>query len=75
MRNLLVSVHEGTGLLDPKGPNEKLITKGRPISWRASCRAVVGFDNKPGAIKLSVKPQSRFEDELDPGVRSMKAEE
>lgn len=67
----LVAVKEGVELLNPMSAQEKLITKGRPLSWRASCRAVVGADNKPGTLRIRIKPQSDYPDELDPGVRSL----
>jgi hypothetical protein len=41
------------------------------LSWRASCRAVVGVDNKPGTLRIKIHPQSDFEDELNPGVKSV----
>lgn len=68
----LVDVREGGELLNPPGDQEKLITRGRPISWRASCRAVVGADNQPGTLRIRTRPQSAFSDELNPGVRSLK---
>ncbi|CAB9504234.1 2Fe-2S iron-sulfur cluster binding domain [Seminavis robusta] len=67
----LVAVNKGADLLSPMDNTEKLIMQGRPLSWRASCRTVVGGNNQPGTIMLSTQPQSRFEDELDPGVRSL----
>lgn len=67
----LVEIQEGEHLLSPKDSLEELITKGRPLKWRATCRAVIGFDNKPGRIKLKTKPQSQFDDELNPGVKSV----
>jgi len=67
----LVAVQEGQDSLNEKDNSEKLITKGRPLSWRAACRTVIGADNKPGVLRVSIHPQSRFADELDPGVRSL----
>lgn len=67
----LVEVQEGENLLSPKDSLEELITKGRPIKWRATCRTVVGPDNKPGRIRLKTKPQTQFEDEMNPGVKSI----
>ena len=58
-------------LLSPKEGAEEMITRGRPLSWRASCRTVVGPDNEGGTLRIRVQPQSEFEDELDPGVRSI----
>lgn len=57
--------------LNDKDSTERLITQGRPANWRAWCRTVVGADNQPGTFKVSIHPQSRFADELDPGVRSL----
>lgn len=67
----LVEVNEGAEFLNPKDSMEILITKGRPARWRASCRAFVGFDNKPGTLQITTKPQSNSKNELDPGVRSL----
>lgn len=67
----LVAVTEGEELLSPMSDTEKLILKGRPLSWRASCRTVVGANNEGGTIKVCIHPQSRFQDELNPGVRSL----
>jgi ferredoxin len=67
----LVNVKQGDELLGPKSMDEELVTRGRPTSWRASCRAVVGPDNQGGTIRLEIRPQSRFADELDPGVKSV----
>lgn len=67
----LVAVTEGGELLGDISDVEKMIMKGRPLSWRASCRTVVGANNQAGTIKLSTHPQSRFADELNPGVRSI----
>lgn len=67
----LVAVREGMDLLNDRHPDEDLITRGRPASWRASCRAVVGADNKPGTVKVQVRPQSGYADELNPGVRKL----
>ena len=67
----LVAVEKGSEFLSPISDTEKLIMKGRPLSWRASCRTVVGANNEDGTIKISTHPQSRFQDELNPGVRSL----
>lgn len=67
----LVAVREGEASLNEKDHTETLITRGRPASWRASCRTVVGADNKPATVRVSIHPQSRFADELDPGVRTL----
>jgi ferredoxin len=67
----LVEVQEGEHLLSPKDSLEELITKGRPLKWRATCRTVVGPDNKPGCIRLRPKPQTQFADEINPGVKSV----
>jgi len=67
----LVKVLQGMEVLNERHNDENLITRGRPVSWRASCRTVVGADNKPGTLRITLHPQSRYEDELDPGVRSL----
>mmetsp|Transcript_16629 Transcript_16629/g.31623 ORF Transcript_16629/g.31623 Transcript_16629/m.31623 type:complete len:345 (-) Transcript_16629:122-1156(-) len=71
----LVAVNEGMDLLNPKDGAEELITRGRPLSWRASCRTVVGSNNEGGTIQVRVQPQSDFEDELNPRVKSVKRKE
>ena len=72
----LVAVLENENdILTPKDSIEHLITKKRPESWRASCRTVVGVDNKSGTIRIQTCPQSALSDELDPGVRSVEFEE
>lgn len=65
----LVAVTEGADSLSPMDNTEKVITRGRPASWRAACRCVVGADNVPGTIKVRLTPQSKFQDELEPGVK------
>ena len=70
----LVKVNQGMDLLSPKENVEMMITKGRPISWRASCRTVVGADNVPGTIQIQTQPQNNFDDEIDPGVRELGTE-
>lgn len=67
----LVAVDKGKDLLSAKEGVEEMITRGRPLSWRASCRTVIGPNNEGGVIRVRVQPQSEFEDELDPGVRSI----
>lgn len=67
----LVDVKEGADLLNPKDATEHFITKQRPGSWRAACRAVVGAENKPGTIRVCLHPQSLYDDELNPGVKSV----
>lgn len=67
----LVKVEQGMDLLSPKDSLERLITKGRPLSWRASCRTVVGPDNQPGTLRLQTQPQTGDDDEIDPGVRAL----
>ncbi|KAL7577708.1 hypothetical protein ACA910_015216 [Epithemia clementina (nom. ined.)] len=57
--------------LNPKDNLEALITKGRPMSWRASCRTVVGANNQDASLCIQVKPQSQFSDEINPGVKSI----
>jgi ferredoxin len=65
----LVAVQEGAELLSPQNELENLITTGRPTSWRASCRAILGPDNQPGKIRILTSPQTGHDDELNPGVK------
>jgi ferredoxin len=65
----LVQVEQGGDLLSPMDDTEKLIMKGRPQSWRASCRTVVGGSNEGGTIKISTHPQSRFQVSSELGCR------
>lgn len=67
----LVAMEKGAELLNPCLGVEEMITRGRPLSWRASCRAVVGFNNEGGTVRLRVQPQTQFEDEINPGVKSI----
>jgi ferredoxin len=67
----LVKVLEGQESLSPPSDMERLITKGRPNSWRAACRAVVGHENKEGHVRLQLHPQSDHGNQLDPGVRDI----
>lgn len=69
----LVAVQSTTSpdMLNPKDNLETLITKGRPLSWRASCRTIVGANNQDGTMSIQVKPQSRYTDEINPGVKSL----
>lgn len=67
----LVNVLSGGELLNQRNSQEELITQGRPSSWRASCRTVVGADNRPGTLRITIHPQSESEDELNPGVKSV----
>jgi len=67
----LVKVVDGASSLSPRDPTEELITRGRPRSWRAACRCVVGADNTPATLKIALKPQSAFDDELNPGVKPL----
>jgi len=70
----LVAVIEGMqGLNDPDS-HEKMIAKGRPLSWRAACRTTIGADNRPATLRIVVHPQSRDAGELDPGVRHLTSE-
>ena len=68
----LVAVEQGSNLMSPKEGVEEMITRGRPLSWRASCRTVVGPNNEGGKIRVRVQPQTQFKDELDPGVKSIR---
>lgn len=68
----LVRVEEGMDLISPRDSLEELITKGRPSSWRASCRAVIGYENRPGTIRVHTQPQNGLEDEIDRGVQPIR---
>ena len=61
----------GEDSLSPKDGTERLITKGRPRTWRASCRCVVGADNLPNTIQVKLRPQSSFADEINPGFKPL----
>eukprot|EP00525_Craspedostauros_australis_P007948 CAMPEP_0198112204 /NCGR_PEP_ID=MMETSP1442-20131203/4087_1 /TAXON_ID= /ORGANISM="Craspedostauros australis, Strain CCMP3328" /LENGTH=319 /DNA_ID=CAMNT_0043768901 /DNA_START=248 /DNA_END=1207 /DNA_ORIENTATION=- len=67
----LVAVQEGQELLNDCDEHETLLLKGRPLTWRASCQTVIGADNKPGVVRISLKPQATLESELNPGVKSL----
>jgi len=68
----LVRVLQGHEHLSPATEMERLVTKGRPQSWRAACQTVVGHDNQDSAnIRIQLHPQSNHETELDPGVRDI----
>ena len=67
----LVAVKEGAESLSPKSDLEKFITQGRPLSWRASCRTIIGADNKEGRIRIDTSPQTGHDDELNPGVKDV----
>lgn len=70
----LVAVQKGAKLLNAKEGVEELITRGRPLSWRASCRTIVGPNNEGGKLRIRVQPQTDMEDEINPGVRPIKLE-
>jgi len=72
---LVAVLEDENNILSPRDNLENLITKKRPLNWRASCRAVVGVHNVGGKLKIQTCPQSAFSEELDPGVRSVNAEE
>jgi len=67
----LVEIKSGEELLNPKDNAEMMITKGRPLKWRAACRTIIGADNQAGRLRVVTKPQSAFKDELNPGVKSL----
>lgn len=67
----LVAVDSGQESLSVMGAAEKVITKCRPLTWRAACRCVVGADNNPATISLRLTPQSGFAEELAPKVRPL----
>ncbi len=72
---LVAILEDENNILSPRDGLETLITKKRPLSWRASCRAVVGADNVGGKLRIQTCPQSAFSDELNPGFRSVNVEE
>ena len=55
----LVDCLGGSQYLNPKDSIEKLVTRGRPASWRLSCRTVIGANNKKGDIKFRILPQKQ----------------
>jgi ferredoxin len=62
---------EHSRLLNDKDDDEHLITRDRPLSWRAACRTYVGAENLGGTLKIALHPQSGISEEIDPGVRSV----
>jgi hypothetical protein len=62
----MVAVREGMSHLNKVGPQEESILTGRPRTWRAACKTVVGADNQEGTtLRIRVHPQtSKMEDEL-----------
>ena len=67
----LVAIDKGKELLNPMNDLEKLITKGRPLNWRASCRTIVGENDEPGELSIRTTPQSNFDDAINPGGKSI----
>lgn len=62
-------------MLSPMDNLETLITRKRPLNWRASCRAVVGVHNEGGTLRIQTCPQSAYSDEINPGVRSVQIDD
>eukprot|EP00978_Attheya_sp_CCMP212_P007282 scaffold16939_cov51-Attheya_sp.AAC.4 len=60
----LVSILGGWESLNKKGPQEQEITTGRPDLWRASCKTIIGADNKEATIRVKLHPQSEIQNEL-----------
>ncbi|KAG7358438.1 ferredoxin [Nitzschia inconspicua] len=53
----LVKINEGMSHLNAIGPQEYSILQGRPESWRASCKTVVGADNEEGStLRIRLHP-------------------
>lgn len=53
----LVQVLEGMDHLNAVGPQESSMLRGRPESWRASCKTVVGADNQDGStLRIRLHP-------------------
>ena len=59
----LVKVLQGMEHLNPIGPQESSILQGRPDSWRAACKTVVGADNQPDTtLRIQLHPQTVQQD-------------
>mmetsp|Transcript_15530 Transcript_15530/g.62529 ORF Transcript_15530/g.62529 Transcript_15530/m.62529 type:complete len:198 (-) Transcript_15530:257-850(-) len=54
----LVAVEAGAETLSAMDATEKVITKGRPATWRAACRCIVGAENQDARLKIRLRPQS-----------------
>jgi ferredoxin len=53
----LVKINQGMSHLNAIGPQESSMLKGRPESWRASCKTVVGADNEEGStLRIRLHP-------------------
>jgi hypothetical protein len=53
----LVKVVQGMSHLNKIGPQESSMLTGRPESWRASCKTVVGADNQEGTtLRIRLHP-------------------
>jgi ferredoxin len=53
----LVKVNQGMSHLNSIGPQEFSILKGRPESWRASCKTIIGADNEEGStLRIRLHP-------------------
>ncbi|KAL3938509.1 MAG: hypothetical protein SGARI_001716 [Bacillariaceae sp.] len=63
----LVKINQGMSHLNAIGPQEYSMLKGRPASWRATCKTVVGADNEEGStLRIRLHPWigSESEDRL-----------
>lgn len=59
----LVKVLQGMEHLNPIGPQESSILQGRPDSWRAACKTVVGADNQADTtLRIQLHPQHADQD-------------
>lgn len=53
----LVKINQGMNHLNDIGPQESSMLKGRPESWRASCKTVIGADNEEGStLRIRLHP-------------------
>lgn len=66
----IVAFTQGLDLVSPAGRVEgkALAKQNRPVRWRWSCRAQLGYDNKGGDISVQLKPQLAFGDEQNKQV-------
>lgn len=61
----MVKVLQGMDHLSKVGPQESSLLQGRPESWRAACKTVVGSDNHQGSmLRIRLHPWA-YKDEKD----------
>jgi ferredoxin len=61
----LVAIREGMNTLNKPPPQEESIMRGRPRTWRAACKTVVGAHNEPGAtVRIHLRPQTSEAEDL-----------